>query len=151
MNLCDSQQLLWRLITAPEGVAKALADEPRDAALLADTVAGGPERSAQIEGWNATARPYPRESSISELFEAQVERTPEAMAVRFGADEVTRHLDHRPPALGRTTIEQVGIDILEALEELTALLFESLQPAQWRHAHLVGTRRSSPLTSGGRS
>ena len=47
----------------------------------------------------------------------------------FGADEVTRHLDHRPPALGRTTIEQVGIDVLEALEELTALLFESLQPA----------------------
>ena len=36
MTLGDSQRLLWRLITAPEGVATALVDEPRDAARLAD-------------------------------------------------------------------------------------------------------------------
>lgn len=55
MNLCDSQQLLWRLITAPEGVAKALAEEPQDAALLADTVAGNSDRQPRAAGRSGDA------------------------------------------------------------------------------------------------
>ena len=39
------------------------------------------EDIAQLQQWNATQREYPQESCIHELFEAQVERTPEAVAV----------------------------------------------------------------------
>ncbi|MCP4654591.1 MAG: AMP-binding protein, partial [bacterium] len=37
--------------------------------------------------WNDTRSSYPRERSISELFELQAQRTPEAVAVVFGAAE----------------------------------------------------------------
>jgi amino acid adenylation domain-containing protein len=39
--------------------------------------------------WNATATDYPRDSSLPELFRAQVERTPEAVALAFGDEQVT--------------------------------------------------------------
>ena len=42
MNLRETQQLLWRLITAPEGVARALEENPPEADRLTATVAGGP-------------------------------------------------------------------------------------------------------------
>ncbi|HEX2618262.1 MAG TPA: AMP-binding protein, partial [Flavobacteriales bacterium] len=41
------------------------------------------EREQLLVRWNATQREYPRESCIHELFEAQVQRTPEATAVVF--------------------------------------------------------------------
>ena len=39
------------------------------------------ERQQLLVQWNATQREYPRDCCIHELFEAQVERTPEAVAV----------------------------------------------------------------------
>ena len=39
------------------------------------------ERDQLLVKWNATQREYPQESCIHELFEAQVERTPKAVAV----------------------------------------------------------------------
>ncbi len=41
----------------------------------------GAERRQVVEEWNATAAAYPREACVHELFEAQAERTPEAVAV----------------------------------------------------------------------
>jgi amino acid adenylation domain-containing protein/natural product biosynthesis luciferase-like monooxygenase protein len=41
------------------------------------------ERRLQLETWNATAAEYPREKCIQELFEEQVERSPQATAVVF--------------------------------------------------------------------
>jgi non-ribosomal peptide synthetase component F len=43
----------------------------------------GPERRQVVEEWNATVA-YPRDRYIHELFEKQVERTPEAVALVFG-------------------------------------------------------------------
>jgi amino acid adenylation domain-containing protein len=42
---------------------------------------GEAEREQLLVQWNATRREYPQESCIHELFEAQVERTPDAVAV----------------------------------------------------------------------
>ena len=39
------------------------------------------ERSRLLVEWNETSTPYPRDKSIAALFEAQVERTPDAVAV----------------------------------------------------------------------
>ncbi len=42
---------------------------------------GEAERRLLLEEWNETARDYPKEKLIHELFEEQVERTPDAVAV----------------------------------------------------------------------
>jgi amino acid adenylation domain-containing protein len=42
-----------------------------------------------VETWNATAVPFPREAVLQELFEAQAERTPQALAVTGGAERWT--------------------------------------------------------------
>ena len=50
----------------------------------------------QLAEWNNTTREYPREACIHELFEAQVARTPEAVAVKFGDREISyRELNGR--------------------------------------------------------
>ena len=41
------------------------------------------ERGLVVEEWNRTAAEYPADRCIHELFEAQVERTPDAVAVVF--------------------------------------------------------------------
>ena len=41
------------------------------------------ERHQLLVEWNDTAADYPKDSCIHELFEAQVEKTPEAIAVQF--------------------------------------------------------------------
>jgi hypothetical protein len=47
------------------------------------------EREQMLVGWNETSAEYPRAMCIHELFEQQVERTPEAIAVIFGEEELT--------------------------------------------------------------
>ncbi|MDX1952414.1 MAG: condensation domain-containing protein, partial [Verrucomicrobiota bacterium] len=45
------------------------------------------ERALMIENWNRTNSEYPRHDSINQLFEAQVIRTPEAIALSYGGEE----------------------------------------------------------------
>ncbi len=47
------------------------------------------ERARMVEEWNATGAGYPDESCIHELFEAQVERTPNAVALVFDDARLT--------------------------------------------------------------
>jgi amino acid adenylation domain-containing protein len=42
-----------------------------------------------VAEWNATATDYPRDATLPELFAASVAATPDAPAVRFGAEELT--------------------------------------------------------------
>jgi len=54
------------------------------------------ERRQLLYDWNNTQREYPRDSCIHQLFEEQVERTPEAVAVSFGEQEISyRELNSR--------------------------------------------------------
>lgn len=49
-----------------------------------------------LQEWNATDRPYPKDVCLHELFEAQVEKTPESPAVVFGGVTLTyRELNRR--------------------------------------------------------
>ena len=48
-----------------------------------------PSGALVVEEWNATDAEYPRELCIHELFEAQVARTPDAVAVVFDGGELT--------------------------------------------------------------
>ena len=47
------------------------------------------EREQVLVEWNQTAREYPQDQCVHQLFEAQVERTPEAVAVVFGEQQLT--------------------------------------------------------------
>jgi amino acid adenylation domain-containing protein len=65
-----------------------------DAADPAEKIAGmsmltAAERQQLLVGWNDTKRDYPRETPLAALVEAQVERTPNAIAVVHGEQQLT--------------------------------------------------------------
>jgi amino acid adenylation domain-containing protein len=55
-----------------------------------------PERHQFLVEWNESDREYPKDKCIQELFESQVERTPDAIAVVFEEQQLTyRELNNR--------------------------------------------------------
>ncbi|AFE10581.1 Long-chain-fatty-acid--CoA ligase [Corallococcus coralloides DSM 2259] len=60
-----------------------------DAALDALPWLSEAERHQVLVAWNDTARPYPREASLVQAFNAQVAAHPDAFAVRHGSDVLT--------------------------------------------------------------
>ncbi|WP_018656865.1 non-ribosomal peptide synthetase [Actinomadura flavalba] len=71
------------------------------------------ERSIEhLRRWNDTARPYPRDASLTGLFEAQVRRTPDAPAVTDGTVTLTyRDLSARADALAHALREEHGVGV----------------------------------------
>jgi amino acid adenylation domain-containing protein len=88
------------------------------------------ERRRILHTWNETATPYPREQTIHQLFEAQAERTPSAVALVCGEEHLTyaelnaraNRLAHylREKGVGRESA--VGILMERSSELVTALL-----------------------------
>jgi amino acid adenylation domain-containing protein len=88
------------------------------------------ERVQILQTFNATATPYPSKQVLHELFEQQVQRTPEATAVVFEdqaltyaelnarANQLARHLRHS--AIGPDQL--VGICVERSLEMVVGLL-----------------------------
>ncbi len=67
------------------------------------------ERQRLVVEWNDTKTDYPRARSIQELFEAQVERTPDAIAVVFERERLTYHeLNRRANQLAHR-LQQSGV------------------------------------------
>jgi amino acid adenylation domain-containing protein len=74
-----------------EGVA---ADPSRRACDL--PLLGEEERRRVVVQWNQSARPYPREKCVHQLVEAQVDQTPDAVAVELDGKQMSyRELDRR--------------------------------------------------------
>ncbi|MBM4297515.1 MAG: AMP-binding protein, partial [Deltaproteobacteria bacterium] len=75
------------------------------------------ERHQLLVEWNDTRRDYPSDQCIHRLFEAQVERTPDALAVVFDARQLTyRELNERANRLARhLKYFGVGADVLVAI------------------------------------
>ncbi|MBZ4422338.1 non-ribosomal peptide synthase/polyketide synthase [Myxococcus sp. RHSTA-1-4] len=90
----------------------------------------GPERDALLVAWNDTSAPLPAERRVHRLFEAVVERTPEAVAVTFEEQALTyRELDgranqlaHHLRALGVGPETPVGVCLERSPELVVALL-----------------------------
>src|SRR6185312_2775931 len=81
-DLFDSStinRLLEHFENLLEGIALNPARRLSELPLLSDA-----ERRQVVTEWNNTETEYPRDKCIHELFEAQVERTPNAPAVVFG-------------------------------------------------------------------
>ena len=88
------------------------------------------ERQQILETWNATQAEYPQDRRIEDLFAAQVQRTPDASAVRFQDQQLSyrelhqraRELASRLRALGVDSEQRVGLCVERSLDMLVAML-----------------------------
>jgi amino acid adenylation domain-containing protein len=88
------------------------------------------ERQQLLVDWNATQTHFPRHQSLAQLFEAQVEKTPDAPALRFEGEQLTyRQLNARANRLARYLREQevgpeerVGVLMERSVEMVVSLL-----------------------------
>ena len=100
---------------APEAVAPVLTEA---------------ERHQILVEWNQTERDYPRDKCVHQLFEEQVERTPEAVAVVFEGQSLTyrelnaraNQLGHHLRSLGVGPDVLVGLCVERSLEMVVSLL-----------------------------
>jgi amino acid adenylation domain-containing protein len=101
-----------------------------DARLSALSILTEAERQQLLVGWNDTNRDYPRDECIPRLFEAQVERTPNATAVIFEDKRMTYHelneranqLAHYLHELGVEPEALVGLCMERSLEMVVGVL-----------------------------
>ncbi|MBA2352668.1 MAG: amino acid adenylation domain-containing protein, partial [Burkholderiales bacterium] len=90
----------------------------------------GPERQQLLVDWNDTETYYPKDRCIHDLFEAQVDRTPDAVAVVFGEQQLSyaelnaraNRLAHHLIALGVGPEVLVGLCVERSLEMIVGLL-----------------------------
>jgi non-ribosomal peptide synthetase component F len=88
------------------------------------------ERHQLLTEWNETAVEYPQEQCIHELFEQQVEHTPEAIALVFATEQVSyrelneraNQLAHYLRQLGVGPEARVGICVERSVEMVVGLL-----------------------------
>src|SRR5215212_4811784 len=78
----DAQRICQYMHGALESLVEALESEP-SRPLRTLQVLPEAERRQLLYEWNATEAEYPRERCVHELFEEQVEKTPDAVAVVF--------------------------------------------------------------------
>ncbi|HEV2736932.1 MAG TPA: amino acid adenylation domain-containing protein, partial [Longimicrobiaceae bacterium] len=120
-----ADRMLGHLVRVLEQVA---ADA--DVRLSRLALAGPEERARVVVEWNRTERPFPREACIHQLFQAQAGRTPDAVALVWGAEELTyRELDaranrlaHHLAALGVGPESRVGLRLERSVENVVATL-----------------------------
>ncbi|WP_197357927.1 non-ribosomal peptide synthetase, partial [Ralstonia pseudosolanacearum] len=88
------------------------------------------ERTQLLESWNETKAPYPQASTIHSLFEAQVRRTPEAIAVEHEGRQVSyaelnaraNRVAHALIGLGVGPDARVGLCAERSVELVVGLL-----------------------------
>jgi amino acid adenylation domain-containing protein len=138
-------------ITLLERIAAAPGRPISHHSLLSDA-----DRQRVLVEWNDTARDYELDSAFPQLFEAQVERTPDAVAVICGSRQLTyRELNERANILARSLVEQgvgaesvVGLLMRRDIELQTSILavlkaggaylpLDPAYPAQ-RHRTIIG-------------
>ncbi|HVG20234.1 MAG TPA: amino acid adenylation domain-containing protein, partial [Blastocatellia bacterium] len=101
-----------------------------DVAITALQMLGQQERYQILVEWNQTARPYQRQPHIHELIEQQVERQPEAVALKDHDRQITyqllnaraNQLAHHLISLGVGPGVVVGICLHRSMEMITSML-----------------------------
>jgi len=120
---------IQRMLDQLERILQQVATDP-SVRLSAVTLLDVGERTLVLDTWNQTARAYPADQGIHELFAAQAARTPEALAVTYGSETLSyRELDRRANRLAHYLRElgvgpevRVGFCLERSLELLVALL-----------------------------
>ena len=127
-DLFDSATIV-RLLGHFETLLGAIVENPNQPLSLLPILTNG-ERQQLLSEWNKTQVAYPVDKCIHQLFEEQVERTPEAVAVVFEDEQLTyRELNERSnrlachlQSLGVGPEVRVGICLNRSLEMLIGLL-----------------------------
>jgi amino acid adenylation domain-containing protein/non-ribosomal peptide synthase protein (TIGR01720 family) len=118
-----------RLIAHLGLLLEGAAQEP-DRPVAQLSLLGEAERHQLLVAWNDTAAPFPEEARLHQLVEAQVDRTPEAVAVVFedrsltyaALDAAANRLAHRLQRLGVGPDALVGVCLERSIELCVALL-----------------------------
>ena len=119
------ERMLGHLQTLLRGIVEDPDQRLSELPLLSEA-----ERHQLLFEWNDTATEYPRDRCVHELFEEQVERTPDAVAVVFEDQQLTyrelnrraNQLAHHLRALGVGPEVLVGICVERSLEMVVGLL-----------------------------
>ena len=125
----DPRRVCDFMNTALERLVEALERAPTRAVRSLDVLSESERRQVVVE-WNATETAYPKERCIHQLFEAQVERAPEAVAVVFEDHGLSyrvlnrraNQLAHHLQGLGVGPEVLVGICLERSVEMVVGLL-----------------------------
>ena len=118
-----------RLLESYKVLLEAIAENPRRKISQFPLIAPS-ERNQMLFEWNDTDRDFPRDQCIQELFEAQVEQTPEAVSVVFEDQQLSyqelnrraNQLAHYLQRLGVGPEVLVGVMLERSLEMVVAVL-----------------------------
>ncbi|MDX7998135.1 amino acid adenylation domain-containing protein [Xenorhabdus sp. Reich] len=125
----DPARLIAYMITALTGLTEALDTEPQRPVVNIPILPAA-ERQQLLVDFNATQTDFPQETLIHQLFETQVQRTPDAIAVIFGDQSLsyeelnrrTNRLAHYLTAQGVRPDSRVAICAERGLDMVIALL-----------------------------
>jgi amino acid adenylation domain-containing protein len=97
-------RMVGHFLTLLEGIVANSRQHLSDLPLLTEV-----ERHQLVVEWNDTRSEYPKDACIHQLFEAQVERTPDAIAVVYQQQQLTyRQLNNRSNRLAKH-LQQLGV------------------------------------------
>jgi arthrofactin-type cyclic lipopeptide synthetase B len=124
----DAQRVCGYLQNALVGLVQALEQAPHQA-LNRLPILGAEERQKLLVAFNATDVDYNLDQTLHGLFEAQVERTPDALAVKAGDQQLTyralneraNRLAHHLRQLGVRPDSRVGICVERGLDMVVGL------------------------------
>ena len=125
----DPARVCGYMHTALEELVRALEQSPLTAVERLPVLPAA-EQYLLLDDWNATAAPFPADRCVHELFEQQVALTPDAVALAFGAREVSyaglnaraNRLAHHLIALGVGPDQRVAIALERGVDMVVALL-----------------------------
>ncbi|WP_415649083.1 amino acid adenylation domain-containing protein [Serratia ureilytica] len=124
----DAQRVCDYMVQALDSLAQALEQAP-DTPVCSLAVVPEAERELLLHGWNRTERDYPLDQTLAALFERQVRRTPDAIALVSGAESLSyarlnaraNRLAHALIARGVGPDSRVAVCAERGLNMVTAL------------------------------
>lgn len=124
-----SDETIQRMLASLESILRSMASNGEEK-LASVSVLSRTERDRLILEWNDTATEYPREKCIHQLFEEQVERTPDHVALVFEAQHLTyselndraNRLARHLRSLGVSADQRVGICVMRSVEMVVGIL-----------------------------
>ena len=118
-----------RMLSHLQNLLSAVAQDP-GAAIGELGMLSAAERQTMLVAWNDTKAPFPEDECAHRLFEEQVDRTPDAVAIASGGEDITyRALDERANRLAHALRKHgvgpeslVGVSLPRSADVVVAIL-----------------------------
>lgn len=127
-DLFDEDRIT-RLLGHFNNLLEGIAENPQQRLSKLPLLSEAERRQLLVE-WTDTAKPYPANSSVQELFEKQVELSPDAIALRFGNEELSyrqlnaraNQLAHYLKSRGVSAEARIGVCLERSADLIVSLL-----------------------------